>query len=143
MKSEFTQLKTTIAKLKKSGSVRPVAARAELVRFLGHIVGSTRTLVARLEAVGPPAVKDGEKLQAALLAGLAQVNTAFRNGKKAAQALPTGSRRAFTRAAAHLGTTVAAGVNEADGALSALSRYDTKALEDAFKSTPACSKLAG
>jgi hypothetical protein len=143
VETEFTRLKTTIAKLKRSGSVRPAAAKAELVRFLGRIVHSTNRLLGKLQAVGPPAVENGGKLQAALLDGLAEVNKAFENGKKAAQALPTGSRRAFGRAAQRLAAAVAAGVNQSTGALSALSRYDTKALDHAFKTTPACSKLAG
>jgi hypothetical protein len=139
--TEFAQLKTTVKKLKKSGNVKPVAAKAQLVRFLSRIVSSTNTLIRKLKAVGPPSTENGDKLQSALLTGLGQVNSAFKEAKRAAQKLPTGSSAAFTKAADRLGTTVAASAGRANSALSGLARYDTAELDDAFKQNPTCQKI--
>lgn len=141
VKKQFTQLNTTVVKLKKSGKADPKRAKAELVRFLGRIVGSTNTLVNKLKAVGPPDMENGDKLQGALLTGLGQVNTAFKDARTAAQKLPTGSRKQFALAAQRLGTTVKASVSRANGALSGLAKYDTPELDQAFKDDPACKKL--
>lgn len=143
VKKEFTQLQKTVNKLKKSGNAQPKPAKAELVRFLGHIVSSTNTLVNRLKAVGAPDMENGDKLQSTLLSGLGQVNKAFKDAKKAAQKLPTGSRKQFALAAERLSVTVNASVSRANGALSALAKYDTKQLDDLFKADAACKKLAG
>jgi hypothetical protein len=143
VKSEYSKLTGTIKKLKQSGNVKPAAAKAELVTFLGHIVSSTNTLVHDLKAVGAPSVKNGDKLQKALLTGLTQVQKAFVDARAAAKTLPTGSKQQFGKAAQKLGAQVTASAGKANGALSSLSKYDSKELEAAFKATPACSKLSG
>jgi len=141
VKKEFAQLNTTVVTLKKSGNADPKRAKSELVTFLGRIVGSTNTLVGKLRAVGAPSMQNGDKLQNAILTGLGQVNKAFKDAKKAAQKLPTGSRKQFTLAAQRLGTTVKASVTRANAALSGLAKYDTPELDQAFKDDPACKKL--
>jgi hypothetical protein len=139
---EYAQLKTTVNKLKKSGNADPKAGKAELVRFLGHIVSSTNTLVHRLKAVGAPDMQNGDKLQSSLISGLGQVKKAFSDAKKAAQKLPTSSKKQFALAAQKLSVTVNSNVSRANGALSALAKYDTKQLDDLFKADAACMKLA-
>jgi hypothetical protein len=143
LKQEFTSLKTTVTRLKQSGTVKPAVAKPKLVRFLSRIVGSTSTLIRNLRGVGPPAVANGTKLQTTLVAGLVQVNKAFQDAEKAAKSLPTGSRKAFAKAAGDLASTTAASVNRAGAALSGLNKYDTKALNEAFRRDKTCAKLAG
>jgi hypothetical protein len=143
VKNEYVKLNGTIQKLKTSGNVKPVAAKAELVQFLGRIVKSTNTLVGDLKAVGAPSMKNGDKLQKALIAGLGQVQKAFVDAKASAKKLPTGSKKQFSAAAQKLGKQVQTSAGKANGALSSLSKYDTKELEAAFKATPVCSKLSG
>lgn len=143
VKKEYAQLQTTVNKLKKGGNAKPKAAKAELVKFLGHIVSSTNTLVGNLKAVGAPDMQNGDKLQSTLIAGLGQVDKAFKDAKKSAQKLPTGSRKQFALAAQRLSLTVNSSVGRANGALSGLAKYDTKQLDDLFKADAACRKLAG
>lgn len=142
VKKEYAQLKTTVNKLKKNGNADPKTGKAELVRFLGHIVSSTNVLVHRLKAVGAPDMQNGDKLQSALITGLGQVRKAFKDAKTAAQKLPTGSKKQFAVAAQRLSVTVNSNVSRANGALSGLAKYDTKELDDLFKADAACRKLA-
>jgi hypothetical protein len=143
VKSETAKLNTTITNLKKGGPVKLGDAKAQLTGFLGRVVGSTDTLVHTLQSVGAPAVPNGSKLQATLLKGIGQIRTAFANGKTAAQALPTNNRKAFGLGAIRIGQSITAAGNQAQAALSGLARYDSKALEAAFKADKACSSLGG
>ena len=143
VKSQTTQLKSTITKLKKGGVVDLGTVRSQLSGFLGRVVGSTDTLVHKLKAVGSPAVPNGSKLQATLLKGIGQIRTAFENGRKAANVLPTNNRKAFAAGAIRIGNTITAAGNQANSALSGLGKYDSKALEDAFKADKACTALSG
>lgn len=143
VKTEFTKLKTTVDKLKKNGNADPVKAKHELVSFLGRIVSSTNVLIGKIKAVGAPNTKNGDKLQKTLISGLGQLNKAFKNAKKSAQSLPTGSRKAFSQGAQRLATTLQASDNQVGTALSGLAKYDTKELDQAFKSDPACKQISG
>ncbi len=143
VKSETAKLKVTIAKLKKGGAVNLRDAKTQLTGFLGRVVGSTDTLIHKLRVVGAPAVPNGSKLQSTLLKGIGQIRTAFVNGQKAARALPTNRRTAFANGAIGIGNTITAAGNQAQLALSSLAKYDSKALEDAFKQDKTCSALGG
>jgi hypothetical protein len=143
VKSETGKLKAEINKLSKAGPVNLGVARSQLTGFLGRLVGSTNTLLGKLKAVGPPAVTNGSKLEAALLKGLGAVNTGFQNGKNASQALPTNNRTAFSKGAKNIGLTISASGNQAQGALAGIARYDSKPLDDAFKANKTCSKIGG
>jgi hypothetical protein len=140
---ETANLKTTITKLKKGGAVNLGAARAQLVGYLGRVVTSTDTLVHKLKATGAPAVPNGSKLQAVLLKGIGQIRTAFANGQKAARALSTSNRAAFGKGAENIGSAITAAGNQSQAVLSGLAKYDSKALEAAFKADPTCAKLGG
>jgi hypothetical protein len=143
VKSETTNLKTTITKLKKGGSVDLGAARTQLAGYLGKVVVSTDTLVHKLKATGAPAVPNGSKLQALLLKGIGQIRTAFANGQKAARSLSTSNRAAFARGAENIGTAITAAGNQSQAVLSGLAKYDSNALETAFKGDKTCAKLGG
>lgn len=143
VKSETAKLKATIAKLEKGGAVNLGDAKAQLAVFLGRVVRSTDTLVRKLHTVGAPAVPNGSKLQSTLLKGIGQIRTAFVNGQRAAQALPTKNRTAFANGAIGIGKTITAAGNQAQVALSSLGKYDSKALENAFKQDKTCSALGG
>lgn len=143
VKSETGKLETEINKLRKGGPVNLGVAKTQLTGFLGRLVGSTDTLLGKLKAVGAPAVTNGSKLQSTLLKGLGQINTAFENGKKSSQALPTSNRTAFSNGAKRIGLTISASGNQSQAALSGLARYDSKALDDAFKANKTCSKIGG
>jgi len=143
VKSETGKLKSEINKLSKAGPVNLGVARTQLTGFLGGLVGSTNTMLGKLKAVGAPAVPNGSKLQSTLLEGLGTINTAFENGKKVSQALATNNRAAFSKGAKSIGLTISASGSQAQGALSGIAKYDTKALDDAFKANKTCSKIGG
>ena len=143
VKSQTARLDATITRLRKGGPINLRTAKTQLTGFLVLVVGSTDVLVHKLEAVGAPAVPNGSKLQSTLLGGIGQIRTAFATGEKAALALPTRDRAAFGSGAIRIGTKISAAGNQAQGALSGLAKYDSKALEDAFKHDRACSRIGG
>jgi hypothetical protein len=143
VKSETANLKTTITKLHNGGPVNLGAARTQLTSYLGKVVASTDTLVHKLKSTGAPAVPNGTKLQAVLLKGIGQIRTAFANGQKAARALSMHNRAAFARGAEHIGSAITAAGNQSQTVLSGLARYDSNALEAAFKADKTCAKLGG
>jgi hypothetical protein len=140
---QTTNLKTTITNLKKGGSVNLGAARTQLVAYLGRVVVSTDTLLRKLKSTGAPAVPNGSKLQAVLLKGIGHIRTAFANGQKAARSLSTSNRAAFSKGAENIGSAITAAGNQSQAVLSGLAKYDSKALEDAFKADKTCAKLGG
>lgn len=141
VKSDSKKLQTTIKALKKTGHADVGVAKGKLVGYLARIVGDTNTLIRKLKTVGAPSTKDGAKLQAAVVAAFGQVGEAFAAAKTAATKLPTRSRAAFAKGAVALGTTVQADVSRLGASFSAIGRYNTKELDAAAETIPACRKL--
>ena len=141
VKSSAGKLESTVSGLKHAGTLDLPKAKVKLVGFLAGLVGSTQVMVRKIKAVGAPNVTNGSKIQAGVLTAFGQVATAFEQGRKSAQALPTTSPTAFSKAAKALATTIQANANRAGAAVGTLSRYSTKPLNDAAKNEPACKKL--
>jgi hypothetical protein len=141
VKSSATALSKTVKGLDAKSKADLRAARNRLVQFLAGLVTVTNVMIHKVRAVGPPAVKNGSKIQSGVLAGFAQVSKAFADGKKTAQALPTNNANTFAKQAVGLGITIQATANRISTSFRALSKYSTKPLDDAAKKAPACSKL--
>jgi len=143
VKSNTTKLSNEINGLKQGGKVSLPAAKSKLVGFLGGLVKSTNTMIAKVKAVGAPDVKNGAKLQKGVLDAFGQVATAFKQGQSAAKALPTSTRQAFSKAALKLAETIQATANRVTAAFNALQKYSTKPLDDAARHDKDCLKLNG
>jgi hypothetical protein len=143
VKSDSAKLTKAVSSLSKAGRVELHVARSKLVGFLGGIVKSTSTMIGKIKAVGPPAVKNSSRIQKGVLTAFAQVGQAFRDGQNQARKLPTNSAKAFSKAAYALAHTIQSSTNRIGAAFTALAKYTSKPLDDAAKKDPTCAKLNG
>jgi hypothetical protein len=117
-------------------------ARRLMVGFLAGIVAETETMVDEVSTVGPPAIRNGAKLQAGVIDGFTQLIAVFRSAKRSAQTLPTSNAASFARQAKALGNRIQSGTNRIGTAFTALGKYSTPTLDAAAKKDPDCQKLS-
>ena len=141
VKSNTNKLDKTFKTLTQTGKADIPTVKGKLVKCLGGIVKSTNAMVADIKHVGPPNVKNGSKLQGAVLSAFALVQKAFGQTLSSAKTLPTNSAKAFETKALALAKTLQASTNRISAAFVPLQKYSTKELNDAAKADPACSKL--
>jgi hypothetical protein len=140
--------KTGAAKLTKvlnalatSGHANLKNVRAQLVTFLSGFQAATGRLQASMKAVGPPAVKNGGKIQTIIRGGIAKAQIAVAAAKKQAAALPTNNAALFVRQTNALAKSFTTTFNKLASSFSVLKKYSPPSLIAAAKATPACKKL--
>jgi len=141
VKSNTSKLDKTFSALKQTGKADIPTVKGKLVKFLGGIVKSTNTMVADIKHVGAPNVKNGSKLQGAVLSAFALVQKAFGQTLSSAKKLPTNSTKAFQTKALALAKTLQSDASRISAAFNPVQKYSTKELNDAAKADPTCAKL--
>jgi hypothetical protein len=141
VKTNTTKLNTTFKTLKSAGKADIPTVKGKLVTYLGGIVKSTNAMVADIKHVGAPNVKNGAKLQSAVLAAFALVQKAFNQTLSSAKKLPTNDAKAFQKQAVALAKTLQGNAARIGAAFNPVQKYSTKELNDAAKSDAACRKL--
>ena len=143
VKSNTAKLDATFSSLKKTGKTDIPTVKGKLVTYLGGIVKSTNTMVSDIKHVGAPNVKNGSKLQSAVLSAFALVQKAFNQTLSSAEKLPTDNAKTFQTKALALAKTLQSDASRIGAAFNPVQKYSTKELNDAAKATPACAKLGG
>jgi hypothetical protein len=143
VKSNTSKLDKTFNALKKTGKADIPTVKGKLVKYLGGIVKSTSVMVGDIKHVGAPNVKNGSKLQGAVLSAFALVQKAFGQTLSSAKKLPTNDPKAFQTKALALAKTLQSAASRIGAAFNPVQKYSTKALDEAAKADPACAKLAG
>jgi hypothetical protein len=113
--------------------------KAAIQRFFKAAVNDTSTVVSKLRAAGNPSVSGGEKIAGSVVAAFTRIDAALTQGRKQADALPTGDPAAFRDAGAALANTVQKSVANAGAGLSGLASPE---LSSAAKKQPECAPLA-
>jgi hypothetical protein len=141
VKSNTSKLDKTFSTLSKTGKADVPTVKGKLVKYLNGIVTSTNAMVADIKHVGAPNVKNGAKLQSAVLSAFALVQKAFNQTLSAAKKLPTNDAKAFQRQAIALAKTLRSNTSRIGAAFVPVQKYSTKELNAAAKADPACAKL--
>jgi hypothetical protein len=137
------KLNKTFAQLKSSGKADAPTVKRKLVSGLTTMVDATGTMIAKIKHVGPPAIKDGAKLQKAVLDGLGLVKKAFDQALSSAKKLPTKDPKQFSKQGLALANTLQASADKIRAAFVPVQQYSTKALNDAAMNDASCKKLTG
>jgi hypothetical protein len=140
-KSGAAKLTKVLNALAKSRHANLKNDRAQLVSFLSGFRAATDRLQASLKAVGPPAVKNGGKIQAIITGGIAKAQIAVAAGRKQAATLPTNNAAAFVRQTNALAKSFTTTFDKLASSFSVLKRYSPPSLIAAAKAVPACKKL--
>jgi hypothetical protein len=126
-----------------SGASGPADVKTKLVEFMQAMSTSTNTMVSKVRAAGPPDVEDGAALHRDLVSGLEDAQKAFDDARESAEALPTDDPAAFQQQATQLGTTLSEQGTAIGSTFTGLStKYDSRELNEAFNSEPACQNLS-
>jgi hypothetical protein len=141
VKSNTSKLDKTFSTLSKTGKADVPTVKGKLVKYLNGIVTSTNAMVADIKHVGAPNVKNGAKLQSAVLSAFALVQKAFNQTLSSAKKLPTNDAKAFQRQAIALAKTLQSDTSRIGAAFVPVQKYSTKELNAAAKADPACAKL--
>lgn len=141
VKSNTTKLNTTFKTLKSAGKADIPTVKGKLVKYLNGIVKSTNAMVADIKHVGAPNVKNGSKLQSAVISAFGLVQKAFNQTLSSAKTLPTDNAKSFQTKALALAKTLQADASRISAAFNPVQKYSTKELNDAAKADPACAKL--
>jgi hypothetical protein len=141
VKASSTKLTKTTTPLAKGHKVNMPASKRSLTSYLSGLIRATDKLIAQLKAVGAPDVDHGSDIQKGVLGALGQIDTAFKQAKKAAQKLPTNDLKKFSKGALGVASTITASANRVGAAFTALEKYNPKDLNAAAKSEPACAKI--
>jgi hypothetical protein len=137
------KLNKTFAELKRAGKADAPTVKHKLVSGLTVMVNATGTMIAKIKHVGPPAIKNGTKLQDAVLKGLGLVKQAFGRALTSAKKLPTNNSKEFSKQGLALAKTLQASADRIRAAFVPVQQYSTKELNDAAKNDAACKKLSG
>jgi hypothetical protein len=140
-KTGAAKLTKVLNALAKSGHANLKNERAQLVGFLGGFRAATGRLQASMKAVGPPAVKNGGKIQTIIRSGIAKAQAAVAAGEKQAAALPTNNTAVFVRETNSLAKSFTTTFDKLANSFSVLKKYSPPSLTAAAKADPACKKL--
>jgi hypothetical protein len=127
--------------LSASSSIKSVKAR--FVVFLTNAGTSAETMIDKIHAVGPPAVKDGEAIQRDLEAGLRQARASLSRAEQRAKKLPTSDLLSFSKAVTALGGQAQKELTATGDAFRELDKYDNDVLNKATSEEPACRRISG
>jgi hypothetical protein len=141
VKSNTSKLDKTFSTLKQTGKASIPTVKGKLVTYLSGIVKSTNTMVSDIKHVGAPNVKNGSKLQSAVISAFGLVQKAFGQTLSSAKKLPTTGVKAFRKQALALAKTLQGNASRIGSAFVPVQKYSTKELDDAAKANPTCSKL--
>jgi prophage DNA circulation protein len=141
VQSNTVKLDATFKALKSTGKADIPTVKGKLVTFLNGIVKSTNGMVSNIKHLGAPNVKNGAKLQSAVLSAFALVQKAFDQTLSSAKKLPTNSVSGFQKQALALAKTLQANTSRLSAAFNPVQKYSTAELNAAAKADPACKKL--
>ena len=117
------------------------ALRRKLVGFLDATVAATDRMLREFDAVGQPAVDEGEELHRDFRKNLTDARRSLARARDRAKALPNNAQ-AFKRGADELGETIGEEFQAVGGSLEELDeKYDAKELDEAFEEEQACEDL--
>jgi hypothetical protein len=123
-------------------SLTPADAKGLIVDFLATGVDATTAFAKEIKSTGTPDVKNGAKIQVAILAGIGGSGAKLAALEKAAKAIPTKPLAAFQRASTKLGNQVAGFSEPFTKGVSKAESLDTSgALGDVLGSLPSCAEL--
>jgi len=118
--------------------------KAKFVVFLESASRSAGTMISKVKAAGPPAVKNGDELQSDLEGGLSAAKRSFEKAVAKAKALPAKDPQAFSNGVSNLGQDVEKELTATGEAFNKLgSKYNDKNLNEATSKEPSCSTLSG
>jgi len=118
--------------------------KAKFVVFLESASRSAGTMISKVKAAGPPAVKNGDELQSDLEGGLSAAKRSFEKAVAKAKALPTKDPQGFSTGVSNLGQDVEKELTATGEAFNKLgSKYNDKNLNEATSKEPSCSTLSG
>lgn len=118
--------------------------KAKFVVFLESASRSAGTMISKVKAAGPPAVKNGNELQSDLEGGLSAAKRSFEKAVAKAKALPAKDPQAFSTGVSNLGQDVEKELTATGEAFNKLgSKYNDKNLNEATSKEPSCSTLSG
>jgi len=118
--------------------------KAKFVVFLESASRSAGTMISKVKAAGPPAVKNGDELQSDLEGGLSAAKRSFEKAVAKAKALPAKDPQAFSNGVSNLGQNVEKELTATGEAFNKLgSKYNDKNLNEATSKEPSCSTLSG
>jgi len=118
--------------------------KAKFVVFLESASRSAGTMISKVKAAGPPAVKNGDELQSDLEGGLSAAKRSFEKAVAKAKALPAKDPQAFSTGVSNLGQDVEKELTATGEAFNKLgSKYNDKNLNEATSKEPSCSTLSG
>jgi len=116
--------------------------KALIVDYVSTGVDATKAFGQAMKRVGAPDVKNGAKIQASILAGIAGSEAKLVVVEKAAKALPTKSPTAFQKSAAKLSKQLATFSEPFQKGLSKAESLDTSGdLNTALGTLPSCADL--
>lgn len=141
VKTNTTKLDATFSSLRKTGKADIPTVKGKLVTYLNGIVKSTNTMVSDIKHVGAPNIKNGAKLQSAVISAFGLVQKAFNQTLASAKKLPTNSVSGFQKQANALAKTLQSSTSRLSAAFNPVQKYSTAALNNAAKADPACAKL--
>lgn len=117
--------------------------KGKFVVFLGKAVQRFDTMLSKVKAAGPPAVKNGDALQRDLEAVLKRARDSFANAVPKAEALPTTDQPTFSRKVHHLSKDVETKLAAMGQTFNQLGdKSEDKSLDEATSNDPACKKLS-
>jgi len=115
------------------------AVKQSWLDFLDGMITDTRTLVAKIDAVGIPDVPDGQAAASTLKADFSKLQSELQKLRDQSADLPTTSSAAFTAAFRPLLTQFQSDVQ---GFGQDLNQFSGDAIDAAFSSAPECANLS-
>lgn len=113
----------------------PEGMKEDLKTFLGALSDRSQRLVDDVNALGTPAVDNGDEVRSALTAGVEQVVQLFEEARADIAALPTDDPDALLKGFVSAGARLQEAATEISGSLEDLSSPD---LEEAAADAPSC-----
>ncbi len=132
-------VQTRSAALQRLPSIRTAAERKSALQgFFKAVVGDSDKAVSQLKAAGSPNVKNGGKIESAIVLVFTRFGTAAKQASSKADALPTTSLPAFQTAANALNSSFSTSMAGIGAGVSGLKSPE---LDKAEKQEPACKSI--
>src|SRR5262249_52744627 len=123
-------------------SLTPADAKGLLADYLGTGVDDTKAFGQEVRRAGVPDVKNGPKIQAAILTGIAGSQAKLATLEKTAKALPTKPPRVFQKASSKLGKELGKFADPFTRGVDKAKSLDTTGeLTSAINTLPSCAAL--
>jgi len=126
------------------GNTRSLSTvKTKFVAFIAGAGTGADTMLAKVQAAGPPAVKEGTAIQRELEAGLRRARASFTRAEARAKRLSATDPQAFASGVQALGADVQKELTATGQAFDTLgTKYDDGTLNEATSKEPACSKIS-